>query len=92
LFSNTNETHLGYVRNKMGSEAFLTFEKLFEKTWYSHEIGYRKPDVEAFNFVLQNAGIQADETIFVDDGKMHIEGAAKAGLHTRWHSPDQHIS
>ncbi len=92
LFSNTNETHLGFVKNKMGPEAFQSFENLFEKTWYSHQIGLRKPDVASFEFVLQDAGINAQETIFIDDGKMHIEGAAKAGLHTRWHSPDQHIS
>ncbi|MBK7429054.1 MAG: HAD family phosphatase [Saprospiraceae bacterium] len=92
LFSNTNETHIGYVQDKMGIEAFQSFEKLFEKIWYSHRIGYRKPDIAAFEFVLQNAAIRADETIFVDDGKMHIEGASRVGLHTRWHSPDQHIS
>lgn len=92
LFSNTNEAHLGYVRQNMGIAAFKSFENLFEKTWYSHQIGYRKPDVAAFEFVIQDAGILPGETIFVDDGKMHIEGAAKAGLHTRWHSPDLHIS
>lgn len=92
LFSNTNEVHIGCVKDKMGIEAFQSFEKLFEKAWYSHRIGYRKPDIAAFEFVLQNAAIRADETIFVDDGKMHIEGASRVGLHTRWHSPDQHIS
>jgi HAD superfamily hydrolase (TIGR01509 family) len=92
LFSNTNETHLGFVKGKMGDVAFQSFEKLFEKVWYSHRIGFRKPDEVAFGYVLEDAGIKAEETIFVDDGKMHIEGAAKAGIHTRWHSPDQHIS
>lgn len=92
LFSNTNEIHIEFVKDKMGIEAFQLFEKLFEKIWYSHQIGYRKPDIAAFEFVIQDAGILPEETIFVDDGKMHIEGAAKAGLQTRWHSPDQHIS
>lgn len=83
LFSNTNIIHyqcfMETYQKQFGKDDFNSF---FEKTWYSHEIGIRKPYKEAYEWVLKDAYLQADETIFIDDTLVNIEGAAKAGLHT----------
>jgi putative hydrolase of the HAD superfamily len=83
LFSNTNIIHyqcfMNIYHEQFGKD---DFNSMFEKAWYSHEIGIRKPYPEAYTWVLKDAGLQADETVFIDDTLVNIEGAAKAGLHT----------
>jgi FMN phosphatase YigB (HAD superfamily) len=81
LLSNTNELHIKYffdcIREKYGYEGMKTF---FEKEYYSHIIGMRKPNKEIFGFVLRENGLIASETLFIDDTLQHVEGARMAGL------------
>lgn len=42
----------------------------------------RKPNVETFQFILDEQKISADTTLFLDDTPMHLEGAAQIGIHT----------
>ncbi|RYY19719.1 MAG: HAD family phosphatase [Chitinophagaceae bacterium] len=81
LFSNTNAIHLRSFR-KTFSETFEReiFDELFEKAYYSHEIKLRKPAKEAFDFVVKDAGLDASETLFIDDMLVNVEGAREAGL------------
>ena len=81
LFSNTNSLHLQSFR-KTYSETFnkAIFDDLFEKAYYSHVIKLRKPTVEAFQYVVKDAGIDPSETLFIDDMLVNVEGARKAGL------------
>lgn len=92
LFSNTNETHLAGVKMSMGVETFQYFETLFDQCFYSCRIGHRKPDEEAFRYVLHQAGLEADKTLFVDDGNMHIEGARRVGLEAVLYIPGSDLS
>lgn len=81
LFSNTNAIH--YERfMQIYRQQFCRddFHQLFEKVYYSHLAGIRKPYPEAYTWVLNDAGIAAGETLFIDDTYANIEGAAKAGL------------
>ena len=55
---------------------------MFEKVWYSNEIGMRKPNPEIFKFALQDANLVADETLFVDDLADNVAAAATLGIHT----------
>ncbi len=83
LFSNTNIIHyqrfMEIYHEQFGKD---DFNSLFEKAWYSHEIGMRKPYPASYEWVLNDAGLKADETLFIDDTLVNIEGAAQAGLHT----------
>jgi HAD superfamily hydrolase (TIGR01509 family) len=45
-------------------------------------VGKRKPNAEAFETVLNQHGLVASETLFIDDSIQHIEGAQKLGLQT----------
>lgn len=80
LLSNTNEIHLECIYDKFGHE-FTEFEYLFERTYYSHLVGYRKPEVEIFEEILEDREMEAGETLFIDDSPQHVEGAREAGLH-----------
>lgn len=81
LFSNTNALHLAALRkiytNAFGSGAI---DDHFEKTYYSHLIGMRKPDRASYEYILQENGLDGRETLFVDDAIINVEGAEQAGL------------
>jgi putative hydrolase of the HAD superfamily len=63
------------------------FDQLFEKAYYSHTSGIRKPYPEAYEWVLKDAGLNASETLFIDDTISNIEGAQKVGLQTIFLQP-----
>lgn len=80
LFSNTNELHLqrfGYIFEQTYG---YSISQLFEKCYYSHEIGFRKPDPQAFNVVLNDAALNPAQTLFVDDLKNNTEAAENLGM------------
>ena len=45
-------------------------------------MGKRKPEENCFNQVLEENGLIAENTLFIDDSIQHIEGAKKAGIKT----------
>ncbi len=93
LLSNTNEIHVShfqnYLNNKYGENLF---ESLFENHYYSNQIGFRKPNLEAFNHVIEQNKLTPSETLFIDDSSQHIEGAKKANLHTYLLNKNEDIS
>ena len=80
LLSNTNELHVPVVRREWAKVTDLPMEHYFDKVYFSHEMGMRKPHVETFQEVCRREGLQAEKTLFIDDTLQHIEGAKKAGL------------
>lgn len=84
LFSNTNKIHYDHFMNtyqlQTGGKNFNDF---FLKAWYSHEVALRKPSPQSFLNLMQQENLSATETLFIDDTFVNIEGASRAGLHTR---------
>jgi glucose-1-phosphatase len=92
LLSNTNAIHLEAVEalfsKETGEESLNNY---FIKAYYSNLIGLRKPDAEVYSFVLQDAGITAAETLFIDDLYTNIEGAKSLGIQTHLLLPGERI-
>lgn len=85
LFSNTNELHIELLKKRYEEEfGFDIFQMLFTKAYFSNEIKMRKPHPESFQWLLNDAEIKAEETLFIEDSPQHIEGAKKVGLNTYW--------
>jgi len=82
LLSNTNALHIPYVEQIMGTEKYLRFKNCFEQFYLSHEIHLRKPNADIFQFVLEENGLRAEETFFVDDTQENTKAAAKLGIYT----------
>ncbi len=82
LLSNTNAIHISAIKQSLGESAYTKFYKLFNKVYYSHEIGFRKPNKEAFQLILKENNLNANEVVFIDDSPQHIEGAKKIGMNT----------
>ena len=81
LLSNTNIIHEKAYRQMITEEyGSFIFDELFEKMYLSHHLHMRKPDLKIFNYVLDDAGINPAETIFIDDSPQHIEAGKKVGI------------
>ncbi|MCO6148415.1 HAD-IA family hydrolase [Flavobacterium sp. NRK1] len=80
LLSNTDPIHIEKFERDVEASFYMDFYQCFEKVYFSHEIGYRKPDAEAFNFVLNKHDIQAKRTLVIDDKKYNTDAAAALGF------------
>lgn len=80
LVSNTNELHINAIKSQMGIFGWNQFSKLFEKMYFSHEVGNRKPNKAFFESILKDAGLSAEDCSFIDDTKEHVDAAAKLGM------------
>ena len=84
-YSNTNEIHLKRFFEIVERDTGLNrngFHSLFQKVYYSHVFTHRKPDVESFQLLLTDSKLQANKTIFIDDGLEHVVGAQDAGIYS----------
>ena len=54
--------------------------RLLRKIYYSFEIGCHKPDHEAWEFVINDAGIIPEETLFLDDNIHNIKASQELGF------------
>ena len=86
LLSNTNQIHIDYytkyLKQQFGRDLL---SELFDCTFYSHEIGYRKPNREAFEYVLRYERLKPPETLFIDDLEHNIIGARQTGMQAYHH-------
>jgi putative hydrolase of the HAD superfamily len=83
LLSNINPIHYNYIMNYLKDEfGFESNDHLFEKTYYSHLIGIRKPDKAIFEKVLSENGLAPEETLFIDDIAANLEPAKELGIQT----------
>jgi putative hydrolase of the HAD superfamily len=64
---------------------------LFKKVYYSHEIGLRKPNPEAFNIILKENNLNTSEVLFIDDSIQHIKIAKQLGIKTYHLTKDESI-
>ena len=84
LLSNTNEIHINAFRKKIGEKRWLQFSSLFTKMYLSHEIGFRKPNKEAFQIILDENKLKANNVFFIDDSPQHIKAARSLGIQSHY--------
>ncbi len=82
LLSNTNVIHYNIYDNELYKGFGIHLSDLFEKAYYSHEIGMRKPDIKCFRYVIDDSKLMPNETLFIDDSIINIESANEIGLKT----------
>jgi putative hydrolase of the HAD superfamily len=90
LLSNTNAVHLPFfnqiIKEKYGLE---NLSSIFEKEYYSHLIGMRKPEQRVFDHVINENQLHREETLFVDDSSQHVEGGNRVGIPSVLLEPDK---
>ncbi len=80
MLSNTSELHVKVFEKMYLDAAGITMHEVFKKIYYSHEIGEHKPDHEAWEFVIKDAGILPEETLFLDDNIHNIKVSQDLGF------------
>lgn len=84
LLSNTNAIHVHHINEVIlpkGRED-RTLDSYFHKAYYSHRMGKRKPDAEIFEQVIEENHLVPEQTLFLDDYAINIEGAKSVGIKT----------
>jgi putative hydrolase of the HAD superfamily len=74
-FTNTNAEHM-VTWTALFPEVFASFVSVFA----SFEIGLRKPEQAAFDYVCRHIGVSAESILFFDDLAENVDGARRAGL------------
>ncbi len=80
LYSNINAIHYEHLNHLYASFATGSFSDLFEKAYFSHLFGFRKPDPTGFRRIMEENGLDPSSTLFVDDGLHHVESARSMGI------------
>lgn len=92
LYSNTNGIHLDQFaemyRVKFGGEEL---DALFEKAYYSHVAGFRKPDSKGYLHILEENQLNPSDTYFIDDALVNVEAANAVGIRGIHLKPGQTI-
>ena len=79
LLSNTNELHIEWIKTHVNF--YNDFKKCFDKFYLSHEIQLRKPNLNIYEFVLNENNLKANECLFIDDTKENTDAASTLGIH-----------
>ncbi|MGM0565312.1 MAG: HAD family hydrolase [Bacteroidota bacterium] len=82
LLSNTNIIHYRKYTDDFEKKYGKSLRDMFKKAYFSHEIKLRKPDKSIFTWVLNDAGIKAENSMFIDDSEINIQAAEEVGLKT----------
>lgn len=89
MLSNTNAIMFPYVLEKFFTRQGLTVDAYFDRVFLSYEMGMLKPDAVIFETLLEQAGIKASETLFIDDAEANIESALALGFRTYLPAPEE---
>ncbi len=84
LLSNTNAIHLRHINEVMlpGIHGAKKLDTYFDKAYYSHLMHKRKPDADIFEEVIEENHLVPEQTLFLDDNALNIEGAKSVGIKT----------
>jgi len=76
--------HVGLISNAWsGMRAFLEREKLielFDTVVISAEVHVMKPEAKIYSIALEQAGVKAEEAVFVDDVQANIDACRNTGM------------
>jgi HAD superfamily hydrolase (TIGR01509 family) len=53
---------------------------IFDAVFASSKIGLSKPDPEFYRYILKNEGVNAEDTLFVDDTEVNVLSAERMGI------------
>ncbi len=81
VLSNTNEIHIQGVNAILKAEFQLdNFNSLFDRVFYSHEMGMAKPSEEIYRQLVLELDTPAERILFFDDLIANVEGAQAVGI------------
>lgn len=95
LLSNTNALHMQWLDEhlrEVHNSSLGDFRSIFKNSYFSFQIQLRKPQVGIFRHVLEDAGIEAENTLYIDDRADNIGAAAELSFQTYQHQPEKEVA
>ena len=59
----------------------LGYASAFDRTFYSCDVGYAKPDPAYFEQIVRDLGVAPGDLLFIDDLDDNVAAARSVGLH-----------
>lgn len=85
LLSNTNEIHEeSFNKTLHSAHGIPNIGVFFDKVYYSHRVGMRKPNPAIFQRVLDDCSFKPEHTLFIDDLEQNTLAAEGLGIKTIW--------
>jgi glucose-1-phosphatase len=83
ILSNTNPIHMREVNRILQRDTGVSsLNVLFERVYLSYEMGKMKPSAKIYQEVLEESGLVAEETVFLDDNLDNLQSAQQLGIQT----------
>ena len=82
LLSNTNAIHYDIYINEIYKAGYKSFDDIFNKAYFSHKVGMRKPNKDIYEFLLNEEKLIPEETLFIDDSAQNLQPAIDLGINT----------
>jgi putative hydrolase of the HAD superfamily len=82
ILTNNNPVIMGWARSKDFTPAGDSFSDCFDKIYTSYEMKCTKPDLEIFRMVIDDAKINPEETLYIDDSEHNLVSARELGMQT----------
>lgn len=92
ILSNTNGIHWDNVAPEVFRYKGLGINDFFKKVFLSHKMHLAKPDREIYIKALAEAGIKAEETLFIDDSLINCNAAQTVGINAVHYIPGEDLS
>ena len=74
-------THeIAYEEMIMMETGRASLRDFVDEVFYSHEIGLRKPNLNCYEFVIDEIDNYPSRMLFLDDRLDNVDGAIKAGM------------
>lgn len=89
LFSNTNALHAAHFERQILEAHGRAFSDAFQHIIYSHRLGQRKPQPEAYRLVTRQLQLSSKRCFFVDDTAENVLAAQQAGWSSALHQPHE---
>jgi putative hydrolase of the HAD superfamily len=81
MLSNINSIHAKKCNQILNETSGIEdIKTLFDKVYFSYEIGFRKPDSHCFQYVLDDLSIDPENVLFFDDNTENIATAKAMGI------------
>ncbi|MBF0299230.1 MAG: HAD-IA family hydrolase [Oligoflexia bacterium] len=86
LLSNINQLHIKDALALFPKEK-QNWDEYFDKTFFSCELGFRKPEIDIYKYILKDQNLRAERVFFIDDMKVNVEAALALGIRDKQLNP-----
>jgi putative hydrolase of the HAD superfamily len=81
ILTNNNPVILNWACSKGFTPSGDSLSDCFDKIYASYKMKCTKPDLKIFRMMIEDAGINPEESLYIDDSEHNLIPARKLGMH-----------